>query len=337
MLVLLCMKNCIRFSSVKPEKVLSFYHRCVRLLPHPARVGTGGEDAFLSLTSVQAVLDGVSWWKDNTSVDAGMYSSALARAMFSYVEEDLFADNPLSSYHVLQHAYDRCKAEGIEGTSTALVATLQPPHSDEMALLPMENLYKNCILDVCSLGDCTAMVVRRGRIVFINEEQYHDLDFPYQIGNGSNDTPSRALRYRFPVYRGDLVLLGSDGVFDNLYPQRVAELMWPIVNFVDQRHSAFSSSASQMLLRAQFFEDMMRALVKGTEEVMQEARSAARDIRSDTPYAEKAVNGGAYYEGGRQDDMTLLVSVIDEDVETNFAGCSAHEAAVAPYPYKDWP
>ncbi|KEG06416.1 protein phosphatase 2C [Trypanosoma grayi] len=319
------------------ERLLSFYYRCVQFLPHPAKQQTGGEDAFLSLVGVQAVLDGVSWWKTNRSVDAGLYSAALAKAMHSYVEEDLFGENPASSLEVMQHAYNACMLEEIEGTATALVATLQEPRSGELPSLQPVDGYKNCILDVCSVGDCTAMVLRHGRIVFVSDEQTHDLDFPYQLGKGSSDTPERALNYRVPVEVGDMLLLGSDGVFDNLYPHRVAELVWTPVRAVHMKHMRGAPFAPRPRGGVELFEDMMHAIASGSEDVMREARGAARDIRTDTPYAHKAVAGGAYYEGGKQDDMTLLVSVIDDASDASLGERLIRGAALNPYPYRDWP
>lgn len=330
------MRRCPGLFRLNSDKLLCFYYRSAKFWSPPAKSELG-EDAYLSIRCAQAVLDGVGWWNMHASVDAGTYSRALARAMFSYVGEDLNADSPSSSLTLLQHAYDSCKAQQIQGTSTALVVTLQPPRDDELSFLLGGADYQNCILDICSLGDCTAMVIRRGRIVFVSEEQSHEFDHPYQLGEGSSDTPSRALSYRFPVQRGDLVLLGSDGVFDNLYPQRVAELMWPVVDSVQVKHSAGPPSTPQTSGRVDFWEDMMLALAAGAEGVMREAASAAGDVRSDTPYARKAVRGGVRFEGGKQDDMTLLVSVLDEAAEIDFGDRIPRGAAMNPHPYRDWP
>ncbi|ESL08143.1 hypothetical protein TRSC58_04159, partial [Trypanosoma rangeli SC58] len=256
--------------------------------------------------------------------------------MYSYVEEELLGDNPPSSFAVLQRAYDICKADEIEGTATALVATLQTPTADEVALMGLRDRQKNCILDVCSVGDCTALVVRRGRVVFMTEEQTHDLDFPYQLGRGSGDTPSRGLKYRFPVECGDLLFLGSDGVFDNVFPCRAAELVWSPLNEVCSRHSPGLLATPRTGGRIEFFEDLTRAIAKGSEDVVREARNCARELRVDTPYARKAVAGGAYYEGGKQDDMTFLVSVIGE-MDSDSGERTIRSAVINPYPYRDWP
>ncbi|ORC91708.1 protein phosphatase 2C [Trypanosoma theileri] len=317
--------------------IFSFYYRCVQFSPHPDKQETGGEDAFLSLLGVQAVLDGVSWWKEHRTVDAGLYSAALARAMHAYVEEELMGENPASSLDVLQHAYDVCKTEEIEGTATALVATLQPLREEEVATANKSGNSSNSVLDICSLGDCTAVLVRRGRVVFVSSEQTHDLDFPYQLGKGSGDTPSRALNYRIPVEAGDMLLLGSDGVFDNLYPVRVADIVWSPVNRVRMEHNVDSGSTAWRNKPLLFYESMMHAIATGSEDALREARCAARDLHADTPYAHKAVEGGAYYEGGKQDDMTLLVSIIDEECEMGTGERIIRSTVMNPYPYRDWP
>ncbi|KAH9593000.1 PPM-type phosphatase domain [Trypanosoma melophagium] len=319
--------------------IFSFYCRWVQFSPHPDKQETGGEDAFLSLLGVQAVLDGVSWWKEHRTVDAGLYSAALAREMHAYAEEELMGANPSSSLDVLQYAYDVCRADEIEGTATALVATLQPPRDDgkEVAAAHKARCCTNPILDICSLGDCTAVLVRRGRVVFVSSEQTHDLDFPYQLGKGSSDTPVRALNYRVPVESGDLLLLGSDGVFDNLYPNRVADIVWSSVNRVRMEHEVDNSNSPWKNNPLMFYDSMMHALAKGSEDVIREARYAARDLHADTPYAHKALEGGVYYEGGKQDDMTLLVSVIDEESEMGAGERIMRSTVLNPYPYRDWP
>lgn len=382
---------------------LCFYYRRVGFLPLPEKKETGGEDAFLSTSSVQAVLDGVSWWRDNAQVDAGLYSAAVARGMYDYIEDDLLGDVPASSFRLFEKGYEDGKHSQVQGTCTALVATLQEPQPDihakdgytypelenepilseeeQAALLatvstarnggyssaqrgtssnssdshggaeqedagsggasPASELAENHLLDVVFIGDCSLMVLREGHILYVSEEQQHDLDYPYQIGTGSNDTPSDGVRLLIPVQRGDIVIMGSDGIFDNLYPKHIAKLVWSTVAPVYKAsgYPSFSPNTSQHSRKQlnKLVDEMMSALQLSTEKVLEAATVFSKDIRSDTPYASKCIEGGALYEGGKPDDMTVLISVIGDEDDGSSGERFSGSDTVYPVPYRDWP
>ena len=54
------------------------------------------------------------------------------------------------------------------------------------------------------------------KIVFRSKTQEHGFNYPYQIGTNGND-PQLAEESSVPVLPGDMVILGTDGLFDNLY------------------------------------------------------------------------------------------------------------------------
>lgn len=385
----------LRYSLRHCSKKLSFYFRRVQFFPSPEKKESGGEDAFLSLPNVQAVLDGVSWWRENEQVNAGLYSAAFARSMYDYVEEDLLGDTPASSYRLLERGYDCCKHGNVLGTCTALVMTLQEPQKaiqlkddyrivlvasadttlakkeeddafstgSRVGVISSELAYHfshlhhadrggNYLLDVAYVGDCSFMVVRGGRVVYVSEEQAHSLDYPYQLGTGSRDTPKDAVRLLLPVEKGDVVAVGSDGIFDNVYPHHIAEMLWPPLEKVYREHGYISlpgsdnaGSAQGMLasfagsrnLRTRLVDDVMAALEEGTSAVVHEARTVAKDIHCDSPYASKCIQDGALFEGGKPDDMTLLVSVIGECDDDDSGERFSSSDTVYPQPYRDWP
>ncbi|GET89768.1 hypothetical protein, conserved [Leishmania tarentolae] len=410
-------------------KRFSFFCRNVRAIPQREKAERGGEDAFLSLSNVQAVLDGVSWWKENADLNAGLYSAALARNMYEYVEDELLGDAPASSFRLLERGYEGCKHSDVLGTCTALVATLQEPQEEiqskdhyEVALLDGPSLLvvgvsatdgppastaaasaaasttaveaaddtmssaelakestsgsdaavtrvetttdlhqafarfqrtdgaENYLLDIVYVGDCTMMLIRNGLVRYVTEEQAHQLDYPYQLGTGSKDTPKDGVRLLIPVEKGDVVVMGTDGVFDNLYPHRIAELVWPNLARVFSQHGYLKSldgetakTPANMVsyvknqnLRT-FLDDIMAALDMSASAVMVDATAVSRDVRCDSPYASKCIENGALFEGGKPDDMTLLISVIGEcDDDENSEQFFSSEARF-PLPYRDWP
>lgn len=75
-----------------------------------------------------------------------------------------------------------------------------------------------------NIGDSGFMVVRRGEIVHRSEEQQHYFNTPFQLslpppGHGDNvlsDRPESADQLSFPVLDGDVILVATDGLFDNV-------------------------------------------------------------------------------------------------------------------------
>ncbi|KAG5475353.1 hypothetical protein LSCM1_03466 [Leishmania martiniquensis] len=412
----------LRLIGSRYGKRLSFLYRNVRAAPLPEKAERGGEDAFLTLSNVQAVLDGVSWWKENADLNAGLYSAALARSMYEYVEDELLGDAPASSFRLLERGYERCKHSDVLGTCTALVATLQEPQEEiqskdhyEVVLLDGPSLRmsgasttgapltasasavvvaaddamggagvtkertaaedavvtqaattsdlhqafvrfqrtdgaENYLLDVVYVGDCTMMLIRGGRVRYVTEEQAHQLDYPYQLGTGSNDTPKDGVRLLIPVEKGDVVVLGTDGVFDNLYPSRIAELIWPHVERVFRQHGYLHEWDGEVVKAPThvatyeknrnphtLLDDIMAAIDMGANAVMVDATAVAHDKRCDSPYASKCIESGALYEGGKPDDMTLLISIIGECNDEQSSAHFSSSEVTFPVPYRDWP
>lgn len=72
------------------------------------------------------------------------------------------------------------------------------------------------------------MVVRHGKVIHKSEEQQHYFNTPFQLSlpppgyqaNVLSDQPDSAITNNFPVEDGDVILVATDGVFDNL-PQNL--------------------------------------------------------------------------------------------------------------------
>ena len=67
------------------------------------------------------------------------------------------------------------------------------------------------------MGDCCLLLIRAGEVIFRTTEMQHAFNFPLQLGTHSRDEPMKdAKRYDVDVGRGDVVVVGSDGLMDNL-------------------------------------------------------------------------------------------------------------------------
>jgi protein phosphatase PTC7 len=90
--------------------------------------------------------------------------------------------------------------QGIHGSSTCILALLH--HST---------------LRIANLGDCSLLVIRNGEIIYRTKELQHGFNFPYQVGTHQRDEPMKdADRVEVEVEENDVVVVGSDGLMDNL-------------------------------------------------------------------------------------------------------------------------
>ncbi|PKA55308.1 putative protein phosphatase 2C 55 [Apostasia shenzhenica] len=234
-------------------------------LPHPDKEETGGEDAHFICDDEPAigVADGVGGWAD-LGVDAGQYAKELMSNSVSAIrDEPKGLINPL---RVLEKAYSSTKAKG---SSTACIVALTSQG-----------------LHAVNLGDSGFIVIRDGCTIFRSPVQQHDFNFTYQLesGNGS-DLPSSAQVFIIPVEAGDVIVAGTDGLFDNLYNNEITAI---VVHAVRAR------------LGPQVTAQKIAAL----------ARQRAQDKNRQTPFSTAAQDAGYRYYGGKLDDITVVVSFI---------------------------
>ncbi|MCD7448493.1 hypothetical protein HAX54_042630 [Datura stramonium] len=242
-------------------------------LPHPDKEETGGEDAHFICIDEQVIgiADGVGGWAD-VGVDAGRYARELmSNSVMAIREEPKGSVDPA---RVLEKAYTRTRAKG---SSTACIIAL----TDQG-------------LHAINLGDSGFMVVRDGCTVFRSPVQQHDFNFTYQLESGNaGDLPSSGEVFKIPVAPGDVIIAGTDGLFDNLYNNDI---------------TAVVVHAKRAGLPPQVAAQKIAAL----------ARQRAQDKNRQTPFSAAAQDAGFRYYGGKLDDITVTVSYITSDKNENF-------------------
>lgn len=188
---------------------------CVR--PHPEKVTKGGEDSHCvrlpaanSGGGLVAVCDGVSGWSVQ-GVDTAAYSRRLARcladaAMVADTARDdageAGASDSLNALALLTAAHASTR---ISGASTACVCVL-------------DGTAKK--MSTCNVGDSGWLLLRGGQIVGRSSPQQHVFDCPYQLSSPkyvpNTDTPDMGDCATVDVEEDDLLLLASDGLWDNV-------------------------------------------------------------------------------------------------------------------------
>ncbi|KAF5738169.1 putative protein phosphatase 2c [Tripterygium wilfordii] len=234
-------------------------------LPHPDKEETGGEDAHFMCVEEQAigVADGVGGWAD-VGINSGLFSRELMSNSVAAIQEE--PKGSIDPVRVLEKAHSGTKAKG---SSTACIIALTEKG-----------------LNAINLGDSGFIVVRDGSTIFQSPVQQHSFNFTYQLESGSTgDLPSSGQVFTISVAPGDVVIAGTDGLFDNLYNNEV---------------TAVVIHALKEGLEPQLTAQKIAAL----------ARHRAQDRYRQTPFSKAAQDAGFHYYGGKLDDITVVVSYV---------------------------
>ncbi|KAJ7056616.1 phosphatase 2C-like domain-containing protein [Mycena amicta] len=278
---------------------------------------------------------------------------------------------------------------GVEN-SAGLFDVVDPPHPDTAAagMTP--------VLKVAHLGDCMGMLVRDGAIAWRSEEMWWRWNTPVQLSaaiptsssasagtttgwwshlvgsipeaptpNSTTGevTPASAARvFTLPVNAGDILILASDGLGDNLWDEDVLEEVARVSKaFAASNVTATDGEAKEpgehSRLRRRTLAAMLsealcsRARRVATrraaggqscamaasapaasflhEAVASGALSANEDA-DETPFARRARETGREFRGGKNDDISVVVAVIAPAESGNTAG--KHKTSSSPTP-----
>uniref|UniRef100_A0A7S2ZK27 Protein phosphatase n=1 Tax=Rhodosorus marinus TaxID=101924 RepID=A0A7S2ZK27_9RHOD len=223
--------------------------------------GWAGEDAFFtvesnSLNPAMGVADGVYQWRER-GIDAGKFSRCLmrnAREIITMVGQT----GKLEALDVLRESYARVKEKRVQGSCTACIAILD---SSEM-LLKSANLGDSGFV---VLGEWDSF--NRPQDIFHTPPQEHRFGcvdslfvpivvscyahrievgvsglrdlyvalccqrFPYQLGHHSHSSsPDDAELAQVNIREHDLIIMGSDGLLDNVSRSEIMSIVQDVAN-----------------------------------------------------------------------------------------------------------
>lgn len=228
-------------------------------IPHPEKAAKGGEDAFFISESSGffGVADGVGGWAE-VGVDPSLYSRKFME-LSKEAAENLPDPSP---QQVMQLAHDHPQMKAISGSATVCIAAI-----------------KGDAVHVANLGDSGAMLVRDGKPLEVTKEQQKRFNFPYQLGT-NGEQPSLADIYTWTAKGGDVLVLGTDGLWDNLLAKDVA---------AEIRKCSTNNS---------------KELAKRIADM---ASVAANSKTKDSPFSVRAKANRISFSGGKLDDITVVV------------------------------
>jgi protein phosphatase PTC7 len=172
--------------------------------PAPSKVATGGEDSLYADNKVLCVADGVGSWALE-GVDAALYSRKLTENVGRLFNENskLYTEKP-------KKLIIRAANENHEiGSSTIVMVTLNENTAEAQAAFVGDSCYAIFRLD---------KTTNRIKIFFRSKDQQHGFNFPFQVGT-NGDKPETALTHSHKLEVDDIVVVGSDGLFDNVYDE----------------------------------------------------------------------------------------------------------------------
>ena len=156
----------------------------------------------------------------------------------------------------------------------------------------MGKLDSDGIFRVANIGDSGFMVIRDGQILIESAEHQHRFNYPYQLGIGEDgkphgqDRPEDAEVYSMELESGDIIVMGSDGLFDNLWPKQ-------ILSYFDT-YDLNPKINSEVLAKLAYAESQKK---DNFVPFFQRAKDARQPFAS--------------YRGGKEDDISVIVSVVD--------------------------
>ena len=307
-------------------------------LPHPDKVSTGkkghvgrkygycGEDAYFvehvgrssgagagpenvdakdndETSLVLGVADGVYEWR-NVGIDAGAFSRGLMSSARDVVAQE-GTDDPLA---LVSRAATHNHETGLKGSSTICVAVLDPV----LRQLRSANLGDSGYLLLAqefdqsggrhSVGDNFGVPSHSWHVRYRTPLQEHEFGRPYQLGHHENaDGPEDVECASVPLDDGDILVMGSDGLFDNLHDSEI-------------KLAADSTIASLRSQDLSLVPNPTRVAISLSRRLCLLASQRAGDKSSmSTPYALAATEAfDMAFRGGKMDDITVLVVVVQD-------------------------
>jgi len=228
---------------------------------------------------VIGVADGVGGWRAY-GVDPGLFSNNLMRNCERLVRAGFFTNSQPKA--LLEQGFREMQEnkQQIIGSSTACLMMLS--HTDL-------KLYTT------NIGDSGFLVVRRGEVVHRSHEQQHYFNTPFQLSLPPTelqsevlaDRPESADQYEFSVEDGDVILLATDGLFDNVPDRLLIAEMSDVQHCKDEIKLQQSANAIALM-----------------------ARKLSKDPKFLSPFAVNALAAGIETEGGKPDDITVLLATV---------------------------
>jgi protein phosphatase PTC7 len=298
--------------------------------PKSKRPGSGQDAFFISRVGDSnavafGVADGVGGWEES-GVDPADFAHSFCDYMASaaYEHKSEGGEVQLTPRVLMQRGYDDvCKDRSIHaGGSTASVAVASEDGK----------------LEIANLGDSGFVHLRLNAVHTYSEPQTHAFNTPYQLsivpasmlaraaafgGAQLCDYPKDADVTQHNLKHGDILVLASDGVWDNLFNQDILRIVSRLMKGIGAWKTSDGGIRVVDNLRrfTEPADSAQRPLTLQSTlavEITAAAKAASTNRRLDGPFAKEVQK---YYpqenwHGGKVDDICVVVAVVSENSKT---------------------
>lgn len=243
-----------------------------------------GEDSWFITSTPKAevigVADGVGGWR-KLGIDAGIFANELMDWCSNNAQRAEFDGRDPRQLLIDSFNQMRTSSSSVLGSSTACLVALK---------------RSDCTLHTANIGDSGFLVLRGGKVIHRSDEQHHGFNTPFQLAmppneqehNSHSDEPEQAISTHMPLQEGDLVLLATDGLFDNM-PESM------LVRHLGTVHGETRKEELQL----------------AANKLVTLASDLSLDPNFQSPFALKArANNINYGDGGKPDDITLILASV---------------------------
>lgn len=304
-----------------------------KTLAHPSKV-KNNEDAFFVSPRVLGVADGVGGWAaqgvDSSLFSRGLMSACLSVANSGVVDTGIIhssaADSPpfwttsvgsddnqpdqAEGHHTarawtprsfLWSALKEVQKRNLPGTATACVFSVFVDPSDCSTPSSLKfwaiNLGDSGFIVARPRADGTQGVEARLEIVHRSQPQQSGFNTPFQMGASMGHTPDDADVYTGQLCVGDIIIVATDGFFDNVHDEQMLTIL----------QGSHNSKNKQSLV------DTSQRVDRTAQLLLDSARANGLSMVTSTPWSE-ALNRRHPNErvGGKPDDITILVAVVKQ-------------------------
>jgi protein phosphatase PTC7 len=278
------------------------------------------------------VADGVGSWREY-GVDPRLFSHKLMEECANILQEASATAKSgqekfrrmIAPAEILAQAYERVKAEDIIGSTTACVALFDQIRHQ----LHFSNLGDSGLIVLRHIDSDVAGALKRDktkprtertsdlRVAFVSQQQLHSFNHPYQLGWTGRELDEGETRSfknaadscttSIHVRRGDIVILATDGLFDNVDVDDICSmaLEWEqkcgFIRGGDivAREKRWAMGNSLTGISAETIPDLATYLC-------QRARENSLNSAVDSPFAMLAKENDIMWSGGMPDDCTVI-------------------------------
>lgn len=101
---------------------------------------------------------------------------------------------------------------------------------------------------------CSDVLIRDSKLLFKSPEQQHGFNFPFQLGCRGHpaDTPQSAQTYLHAVKENDVLILATDGFFDNIFVEDVVSIVNAQVSKSSLSNPSLSKEMADILAQRAF-------------------------------------------------------------------------------------